>query len=193
MMKHLIKLFAIAMCGCSLLAGCNNEEEGNGDLSGDFSPIQFVIPISDADGNDLLDSTRQDNLLKDLTVTYKNQTYNVKTEREAYEEVTGNTTRLIMPIFYGLVVKQSPYYKTYINADYVLTFGEFMGGDTKTHEITLAVADRHQVKLTYAYTVNWKKKDKKGMPEVKQQYFVNGKEVSKFQLIYSATDGFKVP
>ena len=57
----------LALC---LYTACGNNE----DIIWDIYPINLEIFITDSEGHDLLDSTFQDNLIKDLTVSYQGET-----------------------------------------------------------------------------------------------------------------------
>ena len=119
-------LFAVG-----LFAACDSE--GGSDVIWDIAPVEFNIFITDSEGHDLLDSTFQNNLIKEITVSYQGETYPVTTEREYYEELYGDIqTRAYMPHFYGLMLHHSWNHKTSNYGDYELTFGEFDGVEIST-------------------------------------------------------------
>ena len=121
-MKQL-KKFILAALGVCLFSACDIENKE--DMIWDIAPVEFQIFITDNDGHDLLDSTFQNNLLKDITISYEGKTYPVMTEQEYYEEQYGNSqTRAYLPIFRGLILRQYwlPYHITY--ESFLLFFGE---------------------------------------------------------------------
>ena len=92
----------LAVC---LFSACDSENSD--DLFWDITPVEFYIFITDSEGHDLLDSTFQNNLIKDITVSYQSKTYSVVTEHEYYERLHGKAqTRAYMPNFYGLILRK---------------------------------------------------------------------------------------
>ena len=83
-MKQLSAILLGLCLSAGLYTSCDKSEPGGNDMIYDFSPIEFKILITDNDGHDLLDSTYQDNLINDLSVTYQGKDYPLLTEQEAY-------------------------------------------------------------------------------------------------------------
>lgn len=164
----IMMLFAV-----TLFAACDIE---GSDVIWDISPVQFNIFITDSEGHDLLDSTRQNNLLKEITVTYNGETYPVTTEREFYQkQYAGVQTRAYMPTFYGLILRQYwlPYHQTY--ECYALMFGEFNGEENvDKREIILNLPNKEPIRLANKNSFRWKSN---GDPQKQTQYYLNGQEL----------------
>ena len=153
-MKRLKKTIILMLAVC-LFSACDSENSD--DLFWDITPVEFYIIITDSEGHDLLDSTFQNNLIKDITVSYQGKTYPVVTEHEYYERLYGKAqTRFYMPNFYGLVLRK--YWEDHKN--YELVFGEFDGMENiDKREITLNLPDDHQAVLSYKNSFEWNKRE----------------------------------
>ena len=190
--------FSVAVIlGLSLSAGlytsCDSSEPGGNDMIYDFSPIEFKILITDNDGHDLLDSTYQDNLINDVSVTYQGKDYPLLTEQEVYKELNNNNqarTRAYMPIFRGLVL----YNLHWGPGLYEMDFGEFSGSENiDKREITLNLPNHQQVRLAYMNNLRW---TSNGDPEINRTFFFNDQELNDegakrgyYHLRYSSTNG----
>ena len=160
-MKRLKETITMMLALC-LYAACGNNE----DIIWDVYPINLEIFITDSEGHDLLDSTFQDNLIKELTVSYQDETYPVATEREYYKN-----TRAYMPHFYGLILRQN------WNAprNFGLAFGEFSGEESiDKREITLNLPDGRQAILAYKNSFKWKSN---GEPKKNTVFYLDGQEL----------------
>ena len=193
-MKRLIG-FIITLFTVSLFAACDSE--GGGDVIWDIAPVELSIFITDDEGNDLLDSTFQDNLIKDITVSYQDDIYSVMTEREYYEKQYGNNqTRAYMPQFYGLILRQYWSHKTFTNGNFELVFGEFNGEENiDKREITLNLPDGRQAILSYKNSFKWKSN---GDPNKSTVFYLNGQELKDdagkygaYNFQYTSTQGLK--
>ena len=130
-----------------IYTACDSENGGR-DIIWDITPVEFNIFITDSEGHDLLDSTYQGNLIKDIPVSYQGEEYPPITDQEYYEKTYGNTgTRAYMPIFYGLLLRQYWSHKT-LNGDFEMIFGEFDGTENIDHrEIILNLPNNQQIRL----------------------------------------------
>ena len=157
----------------------------------DFSPIEFKILITDNDGHDLLDSTYQDNLINDLSVTYQGKDYPLLTEQEAYNNQ--NLTRAYLPIFWGLVLHNKDWSPLSYTYDlYEMDFGEFSGSeDVDKLEITLNLPNHQQIRLAYSNNIRW---TSNGEPEINRVFYYNDQKLNDdrsgyYHLRYSSTNG----
>ena len=192
-MKRLKEIIMILLA-VNLFAACDVEK---GDVIWDITPIEFNIFITDSKGHDLLDSTQQNNLIHDITVSYEGKTYSVMTEREFNEKQYGGAqTRAYMPLFYGLILRQRwlAYHQTY--ESYMLQFGEFDGEENVNHrEITLNLPNQQPIHLAYKNSFKWKSN---GNPKKRTQFYLNGQELKddaggngSFHFRYSEAGGLK--
>ena len=167
-----IKGIMAVLLSASMFGACDNE--GGSDLViWDIDPIMFSISITDSVGNDLLDSTFQKNLIKDITVSYQDETYPVVTEREYYEK--HNQTRAYMTEFRGLLLRTYWSHKTFTYGNCELVFGEFSGEENiDKREIILHLPGGRQSKLSYKNSFKWKSN---GEPEINRSFYLDGKEL----------------
>ena len=172
-MQRLKEFITILFTVC-LFVACDSE--GGGDVIWDIAPVELSIFITDAEGNDLLDSTLQENLIKDITVSYQDDIYPVMTEREYYEKQYGNNqTRAYMPQFYGLILRQYWSHKTFTNGNFELVFGEFNGEENIDKcEITLNLPDGRQTILSYKNSFKWKSN---GDPKKSTVFYLDSQEL----------------
>jgi len=173
-MKQL-KAIIMTLLAVSLLAGCN--KESNDDVIWDIGPIEFNIFIIDSEGHDLLDSTRQDNLLKALTLDCEGETYTVVPVEEAWQKRRSQMqTRAYMPIFLGLTLRTLWDSKTMTATGHLLHFGEFNGThNIDLREATLRLPDGHEVTLAYSNSFRWKSD---GSPDIDRHFFLDGQELT---------------
>lgn len=190
-MKQLSAILLGLCLSAGLYTSCDKSEPGGNDMIYDFSPIEFKILITDNDGHDLLDSTYQDNLINDLSVTYQGKDYPLLTEQEAYNNQ--NLTREYLPIFWGLVLHNkdwSPWSYTYDL--YEMDFGEFSGSeDVDKLEITLNLPNHQQIRLAYSNNIRW---TSNGEPEINRVFYYNDQKLNDdrsgyYHLRYSSTNG----
>lgn len=168
-MKRLKGIITI-LFAVSMLAACDSEESS--DRIWDIAPVQFNIFMTDSEGHDLLDSTLQSNIIKDITVSYNDETYSVITDREYYENKYGKAqTRAYMPQFYGLILRQ----RWVTSGDFKLLFGEFNGTENiDKREIILNMHGGHQAILSYRNSFKWKSN---GDPQKSTVFYLNGQEL----------------
>ena len=191
-MKRLKGIIAILFT-VSLFVACDSE--GGEDVIWDIAPVEFSIFITDSEGNDLLDSTFQNNLIKDITVSYQGEVYPVMTEREYYEKQY-NQTRAYMPHFYGLILRQYWSHKAFTNGNFELVFGEFNGEENiDKREITLNLPDGRQAILSYKNSFKWKSN---GAPNIRRSFYLDGQELKDdagkygtYNFLYTESQGFK--
>ena len=186
-------MMMLAVC---LFSACDSKED-NDDVFWDITPVEFYIFITDSEGHDLLDSTFQNNLIKDVTVSYQGKTYPVITEHEYYEKLYGKAqTRAYMPSFYGLILRKFWNHKTCFDGNYQLVFGEFDGMENiDKREITLNLSNGHQVVLSYKNSFKWKSN---GDPDKSTTFFLDGQELKDnsgkcgtYNFMYSDKEGLK--
>ena len=153
----------------SLFTACDSEDESKRMVL-DVTPIEFKIFITDSQGQSLLDSTYQGNLIKGITVSYEDQTYPLMTEREYYEKMQGKSlTRAYQARFKGLIMFPSG------DNNYFLSFGEFSGEENvDKREIILNLPNQQSVRLAYS---NIFRSKSNGEPDKKTQFYFNDQEL----------------
>ena len=190
-MKQLSAILLGLCLSAGLYTSCDKSEPGGNDMIYDFSPIEFKILITDNDGHDLLDSTYQDNLINDLSVTYQGKDYPLLTEQEAYNNQ--NLTREYLPIFWGLVLHNKDWSPLSYTYDlYEMDFGEFSGSEEVDKlEITLNLPNHQQIRLAYSNNIRW---TSNGEPEINRVFYYNDQKLNDdrsgyYHLRYSSTNG----
>lgn len=157
-------LYVISMFTLILFSGCDND---NGDdRIWDIYPVVYTVQIMDHNGNDLLNPATPNSLdYTTIKAIYKDNDYPCK------EEDYG-TTKAYMPRFYGLIRSKSQK-----EGPYLLKFGELEGSKSyKDEAITLVYEDGSSDVISFNRDFRW---DKKGNPDVKEQWFLNGKQVER--------------
>ncbi|MBQ5727120.1 MAG: hypothetical protein IIV58_06630 [Alistipes sp.] len=97
------------------IPGNGEDDPSYNDWLVDYNPIQFVIMVCDAEGNDLLNSSTPNALsLADIKMLYNGEIYTLNNEEVA--------TRAYMPTFYGLKLVGSEVRRE-------LWIGEFAGDE----------------------------------------------------------------
>jgi len=137
MRSILIKIalfFALPM----LLGGCEIFE----DYIVDWAPVSLVLKVTDSDGNDLLDLTRDENILKGTSVSYKGVDYPVRTEFcDKYHDAQTSSveTKAYLATMYGLYLVSSSMtgYASY-GKGYSLIFGEIDGASDMDEDIVIS-------------------------------------------------------
>ena len=190
-MKQLSAILLGLCLSAGLYTSCDKSEPGGNDMIYDFSPIEFKILITDNDGHDLLDSTYQDNLINDLSVTYQGKDYPLLTEQEAYNNQ--NLTREYLPVFWGLVLHNKDWSPLSYTYDlYEMDFGEFSGSEEVDKlEITLNLPNHQQIRLAYSNNIRW---TSNGEPEINRVFYYNDQKLNDdrsgyYHLRYSSTNG----
>ena len=193
-MKRLKETIIMMLAVC-LFAACDSE--GGKDVIWDITPVEFNIFVTDSQGNDLLDSTRQNNVIKDISVSYNGETYSVMTEQDYYEKQFGKAqTRYYMPHFYGLILHQYWSHKSYSSGDFELLFGEFDGTENiEKREVVLNIPGARQAILSYKNSFRWKSD---GSPQKSTIFYLNGQELKDeagkcgiYHFQYSDSQGLK--
>lgn len=157
-------LYVISMFTLILFSGCDNDNEDV--LIWDICPVVYTIQIMDHNGNDLLNPATPNSLdYTTIKAIYKDNDYQCK------EEDSGKT-KAYMPRFYGLIRSKNQ------NAGpYLLKFGELEGSTSYKDEVlTLVYEDGSSDIISFNRDFRW---DKKGNPDVKEQWFLNGKQVER--------------
>ena len=155
-----------------------NNESVNDSIPGygidwDVAPINYLIMVEDAQGNDLLDKAREDNIINKITVNYLGTDYFVNTAR----------TRTLAPIFRGLTLNikthgdnKADYYR------FMLQFGEFDGGaNVDLREIKLDMGDGNILTLAYKNSFKW---NSNGEPDIDRTFYLNGEAVNNPDYVY---------
>jgi hypothetical protein len=157
-----------------------NDDDKNdilSDLVWDMCPIDFMVMVEDAQGNDLLDSVRTDNILDKITVSYLGEDYSVQ------KDYPYAHTRVYVPRFRGLVFGKKMWGTNKSDNDrYMLDFGEFDGGENvNLREIKLDMGDGNILTLAYKNSFKWNSNSE---PDVDRTFYLNGEAVNNPDYVY---------
>ena len=198
-MKKKVLWVAVALMTAIGFGACSSDD-GNDDVIWDIYPVKFSFSFTDSDGNDMLDSTYQGNIIKDVSVTYKDEEYPVVTleeyERKMREQAT---TRMYAARFMGLILRETTSLEGHHH--FYMTFGEFDGAESvDRREITLNLPTGQHFRVAYSRSYN---QEYGKAPEIDTQFYLPGLAVSRFDheggqygffnFRYSTTDGFDYP
>ena len=168
-MKKTLIVLSMALLMAGMQASCGNSErpvEPHGRPVVDYGPVEFYVMIKNADGVDLLDSTKHETFLKDISVRYNDQTYRFPIWTKS------SSTRLDVPTFKGLELHRYYSYKTFSQTDdWCLVFGELDGNKTADYTITLKVGEK-SIPLSCRNVVT--RNQSQGYPDASCRYYVNG-------------------
>ena len=195
-MKKKVLWAAVALMTAIGFGACSSDD-GNDDVIWDIYPVKFSFSFTDSDGNDMLDSTYQGNIIKDVSVTYKDEEYPVVTleeyERKMREQAT---TRMYAARFMGLILRETTSLEGHHH--FYMTFGEFDGMENVDwREITLNLPNDQHINLAYTHSyTHYYGHD----PEIYTQFYMNGQALSDdkggkyglFQFLCSQTGYFQL-
>ena len=137
----------IILCQAFFLTSCSESNGGNDDIIWDFAPINFIIAVQDAEGNDLLNPLTEGHILEqDIKAIYQGKEYKLN------EQVA--QTRDYLAILRGL--------QAFMTEDgrYMLFFGELDGTDTYDNEtLTLDWGDGTTDVITFSSRLTWNSPD----------------------------------
>ena len=188
-MKKSVASFVIALLTVWMMTCCNgidNPVEPHGDVIVDYVPVEFYVMIRNADGVDLLDSTKHETFLKDISVRYNDHTYRFPIKERS------SSTRVYAPVFNGLQLREYYSYKTFsLTGDWCLVFGELEGGETGDYAIMLNVGNKSiPLSCRNVITMN----PSKGYSDVRRHFFVNDEMLTddagvngRYHFLYTST------
>lgn len=165
-MRRFLLLIGLVMITIIVFSGCDKPENPvNPHVIVDFGPVNFNIQIRNENGVDLLDSTKHETYMKDISVKYEGRKYGV-----GLLPMT-RFTRYYMPIFSGLQLERYYSYKqSRLTDSWCLVFGELDGAESVNYDITLQVGDK-SVPLTVSSKITM---DSEGYPDIDRRYYANG-------------------
>lgn len=163
MNRTFTKLILLAAVVFSAACSDDNPSGVRCDMIWDFYPMNITFKVSDAGGHDLLDPEYDKNILEDISVKYRGNTYVV--------DEPGDTpfTRAYMPHWHGLHTRYSKDEECLL-----LYFGEFSPsfyGSHKDDKLTIDWGDGTKDKVTFDFYVTYKD----CAPIVTKRIFLNGK------------------
>ena len=157
----LFSLFiGISLCQAFFLTSSSEGNGGNDDNIWDFAPINFIIAVQDAEGNDLLSPLTEGHILEqDIKAIYQGKEYKLN------EQVA--QTKAYLAVLRGL--------QTFMTEDgrYMLFFGELDGTDTYDNEtLTLDWGDGTTDVITFSSRLDWHGNN----PDITRHFYLNGVE-----------------
>ncbi|MDE5869985.1 MAG: hypothetical protein K2H18_07110 [Muribaculaceae bacterium] len=160
----------IALLPLMWLTSCNNEDDV---IIWDMYPVNVMIHIQDADGNNLLSPNFNGNILgKKIVAIYQGKEYELEWDNN-------NKTRYYAPSFTGLTLKQGyseteEGYEPDPNKQY-LNFGEFDGAENQNITLLLRIEDvSENWDISVRHNIKWKG----NTPKVTNTATLNGEKVS---------------
>ncbi len=177
-MKKNVLWVAVALMTAVVFGSCSSDDDNNkrwDDVIWDIYPVTFSFTFTDSDGNDMLDSTYQGNIIKDVSVTYQGEEYPLVKwedyERKMQEQAT---TRMYAVRFMGLILRETTTLEG--NHLFYMSFGEFDGLKTVDwREITLNLPNGQHFNLAYTHSY---KQDNGKDPEIHTQFYMDGQALS---------------
>lgn len=188
-MKKAFVRIGMCLLIAGLLAACGDQEnpvEPPDRVVVDFVPVEFYVMIKNADGVDLLDSTKHETFLIDISVRYNDHTYRFPIKERS------SSTRVYAPVFNGLQLREYYSYKTFsLTGDWCLVFGELEGGETGDYAIMLNVGNKSiPLSCRNVITMN----PSKGYSDVRRHFFVNDEMLTddagvngRYHFLYTST------
>ncbi|MDE6410584.1 MAG: hypothetical protein K2K81_10150 [Muribaculaceae bacterium] len=154
-----------------LLCSCGDDDDDD-DIIWDMAPVNVVVNIQDAAGNNLLSPSVPGNLQgKKIVAEYQGEEYELNWD-------ASDRTRYYMPFFSGLTL-QSGYT---LSGDHLvpdqnknyLSFGEFDGADNQDISISLHIEGyTDSWDITVSHRIKWKG----NTPHVTNTATLNGKNI----------------
>ena len=172
--------FRVAMMTVVLLLSASCDDE----YITDWSPVNVYLEISDNNGNDLLDPDNADNIIDDITLSFKGKTY--KASREWIETGSQSTltqTKAYLAQLYGLYLIEGGIEWAGIKEGFALYFGEIDGAEDMDEDLVVTLPDNATHTIHYHCSQH-----KLGRhPKCKRTWSVDGKETDGniFPMTYS--------
>lgn len=152
-----------------LLSSCGDDDD---DIIWDMAPVNVMVYIQDANGNNLLSPSVPGNLQgKKIVAIYEGQEYELNWEAT-------NQTRYYMPHFSGLTLRSGytqsgDYFVPDQNKNH-LSFGEFDGADNQDISISLHIEGYSNTwNISVSHRIKWKG----NTPHVTDTATLNGNNV----------------
>ncbi len=159
----LVALVAFALASCS-----SDDEPDNSGLIVDYVPIDMVISVVDADGNNLLDPSNSRNILAEpMTLTYQGEITEVKIFPERYPQADREESRHIPAFWNGAAVKTPDF----MSEGIYLVVGDW---DVHTTEASVVITIRG-VDYEFSFKNSYKKNKKTGIYDFDRNFYMNGK------------------
>lgn len=177
MLKQILLLLSgtilLPIASLLLLSSCDNKKE-EPNLLIDFTPITFDIEVLDSEGRDRVSPEHPHSVTKlPLKVEIGKQTYSLTPfESKILPEPPKNELRAYRPLFFGFTY-HAP---TAGRKTWILSIGEFDGGDNGTRSATLYWGDGVKNTLSFSNKVIYKSPNK--IPEIVRNFYLDGNEIS---------------
>ena len=182
----------IALClllASSLMVSCVDsikEILGPDEIIADWSPVELLFEVHDADGNDLLDPALAGRLISETTITFQGKTYGVGSTCLETGHIwdAKPETRYYLPSMKGLqLIKKSFLYPKVDEDGYALYFGEIDGAEDMDEDPLIQWPDAKKTIIHYHCSDH--KVSKKGIT-VNRWFSLDGKKTDKphFEFIF---------
>lgn len=173
MEMRVMSRWALGLMLALLLGACGKKGENPEPPIVDFTPINLVIEVLDADGNDLVNPNHPNSIVKSsVRAEVEGKFFDLQSSSYAYEnrKPTPEALRAYLPMWYGLSYAE----QRAEGRPWVLVIGEFDGSESITREVKLHWEDGTTSLLKYSNKVEY---NAKGYPKVERHYYLDGVEV----------------
>jgi hypothetical protein len=191
-----MKRFLFFMMAVFALVSCDDSNDDEIGVIGDFNPIEFMFDVTNSAGESLIDkdSPAYDaDFVANTYIKFQGKVY--KMEEDAKGRVTPST-RAISECFHGIMTEQLVY-GNYEATKVVARVGPFLPDyDWKSEEIEIHWGDNSEDKIVFTSVItSWKDK---WYPVWSQKYMFNGVDCTEtlkkmpygyMQLVKSSTKG----
>ncbi len=135
-MKHFFRTLLLA--AIVVMCGCRADMIVDDDMVVDWYPVDIMIYVKDADGNDLLNSDNENFLGTKVEAEWLDKLYTY----------THPQTKMYMPMWNGLTLRRNN------KGRYYLVLGELAGNEEYDDDLTLRWPDGSQDVIHYKNRVN---------------------------------------
>lgn len=165
--------WALGLMLALLLGACGKKGENPEPPIVDFTPINLVIEVLDADGNDLVNPNHPNTIVKSsVRAEIEGKFFELRSWVDAREsrKPTKDVLRYYLPMWYGLSYAE----QRAEGRPWVLVIGEFDGSESITREVKLHWEDGTTSLLKYSNSVRL---NAKGFHSIERHYYLDGVEV----------------
>lgn len=168
MKKILSTIFAIALTVA--ITSCDNNDEPDDSMIWDLVPVEALIYVNNAIGDDLLSNETEGNLLgQTASLIFEGDTTHYVLKPMSYD----SESRYFFAQFRGIEIFENVYQQ-----HWCLHIGDWPGEDSGTYDMQLIIAGQtHSIKIINNY--KWKN----NKPQIKREHYLDGKPVDRIMTL----------